>query len=101
MSDVYEGIKTHFSGDEDVTVLSGRGAQGIKLGKKLVVMFMKGDLMVKLPERRVSEIIVSGEGESFDPGTGKPMKSWVLIPKTRKDLWIKYGEEAKKSASIK
>lgn len=94
MTDVYEEIKTHFSRDKAVTVLSGRGAQGVKLGKKLIVMFMKGDIIVKLPPERVSKIIASGEGQPFDPGTGKPMKKWVLISKTRKDLWIKYSEEA-------
>lgn len=95
MTDIYEEIKTHFSTDRDVTVLSGRGAKGIKQGKKLIVMFMKGDLIVKLPKERVVEIVASGEGKPFDPGTGKPMKNWVLIPETRKDLWIKYSEEAK------
>jgi hypothetical protein len=50
MTDIYEEIKTHFSTDKDVTVLSGRGAQGIKLDKKLIVMFMKGNLLVKLPK---------------------------------------------------
>ena len=95
MTDIYEEIKDHFSSDRDVTVLRGRGAQGIKLGKKLIVMFMKGDLIVKLPEERVSEIIASGDGEPYDPGTGKPMKNWVLITETRRELWIKYSEEAK------
>ena len=95
MADIYEEIKTHFSTDNDVTVLSGRGAQGIKLGKKLIVMFLKGNLLVKLPEERVSEIIAAGDGEPYDPGTGKPMKNWVLVTETRRDLWIKISEEAK------
>ena len=98
MIDVYEELKTHFSSDNDVTVLSGRGAQGIKRGGKLFVMFMKGVIIVKLPEELVKEIISMGEGVSYDPGTGKPMKNWVLIPVSRKELWIKYSEEAKKHA---
>jgi hypothetical protein len=98
MTDVYEEVKTHFSRENDVIVLSGRGAQGIKRGGKLFVMFMKGDIIVKLPAERVTEIISMGEGASYDPGTGKPMKNWVLIPVSRKDLWIKYIEEAKNQA---
>jgi hypothetical protein len=43
-------------------------------------------------------MISMGEGESYDPGTGKPMKNWVLIPVSRKDSGIKYSEEAKKHA---
>ena len=96
MTDIYEEIKTHFLTDRDDTVSSGRGAQGIKQGKKLIVMFMKGDLLVNLTEKRVSEIIASGEGEPYDPGTGKAMKNWVRITEARRDLWIKYGEEAKR-----
>ena len=67
----------------------------IKLGKKVIFMFLKVNLLVKLPEERISEIIAAGDGEPYDPGTGKPMKNWVLITETRRELWIKYSEEAK------
>ncbi len=98
MSDVYADVKAHFADDPEVEVLKGRGAQGIKRGGKLFVMFMKGDLVVKLPENRVNEIIKAGDGEAFDPGTGKPMKNRVLIPASKRDTWIKYSTEAKKHA---
>ena len=98
MADVYTEIKGHFASDPDVEVLSGRGAQGIKIGGKLFVMFLKGDLLVKLPEQKVKEIIELGNGEAYDPGTGKPMKNRVLIRARNKNLWIKYSIEAKKHA---
>jgi hypothetical protein len=96
MSDVYTEVKAHFANDPDVEVLSGRGAQGIKLGGKLFVMFLKGDLLVKLPEQRVKEVIDIGDGMPYDPCTGKVMKKRVLIPASNKDTWIKYIMEAKK-----
>ena len=95
MSDVYAEIKAHFADDSEVEVLQGRGAQGIKRDGKLFVIFIKGDLIAKLPEQRVKEVIDSGDGEPFDPGTGKPMKNRVLIPASKTDYWIKYSEEAK------
>lgn len=98
MSDVYAEIKAHFDKDPEVEVLKGRGAQGIKKGGKLFVMFMKGNLVVTLPEYRVKEVIETGDGEPFDPGTGKPMKNRVLIPATKSDTWIKYATESKNSA---
>ena len=98
MTDVYSEIKAHFATDPEVEVLKGRGAQGIKREGKLFVMFMKGDLIVKLPEHRVNEIIDIGDGVSFDPGTGKPMKNRVLIPARKRDMWIKYSIEAKNHA---
>ena len=94
MADVYEELKNHFSNMEDVTVLSGSGAQGIKRDGKMFVMFLKGNILVKVPSKRVSEIIASGDGQAYDPGTGKPMKNRVLIQQAKKDLWIKYSTEA-------
>lgn len=98
MSDVYAEVKAHFNDDPEVEVLKGRGAQGMKLGGKMFVMFMKGDLVVKLPEQRVKEVIEIGDGLPFDPGTGKPMKNRVLIPASKRDIWIKYCEESKQHA---
>ena len=98
MSDVYAEVKAHFADDPEVEVLKGRGAQGVKRGGKMFVMFMKGDLIVKLPEHRVSEVIEVGDGMPFDPGTGKPMKNRVLIPAGKSDTWIEYSEESKKHA---
>jgi hypothetical protein len=98
MNDIYGEIKAYFANDPEIEVLKGRGAQGIKRNGKLFVMFMKGDLVVKLPEQRVKEIIVTGDGFPFDPGTGKAMKNRVLIPANNSDKWIKYSIEAKKHA---
>ena len=95
MSDVYEEVKTHFANYPEVEVLSGRGAQGIKRGGKMFVMFLKGDLLVKLPENRVKEVIDTGDGLPYDPGTGKFMKNRVLIPVSNKDKWIEYCMESK------
>jgi hypothetical protein len=96
MSDVYTEVKAHFANDPEVEVLKGRGAQGIKRGGRLFIMFMKGNLVVTLPEQRVKEIIDMGDGLPFDPGTGKPMKNRVLIPAENSDKWIEYSTEAKK-----
>jgi hypothetical protein len=95
MSDVYTEVKTHFANDPEVEVLSGRGAQGIKRGGKMFVMFLKGDLLVKLPENRVKKVIDTGDGVPYDPGTGKFMKNRVLIPVSNKDKWIMYSMESK------
>ena len=95
MSDPYEELRAHFASFDDVEVTSGRGAQGIKMGTKMFVMFHKGQLLVKLPPDRVIEVIASGDGQPHDPGTGTPMKNRVLIPDTKKSLWIAYCEESR------
>jgi hypothetical protein len=101
MSDPYAEIKTHFTTVEGVTVNAGRGAQGLKWGKKMFVMFYKGQLIVTLPPERVSELISSGQGLPFDPGTGKPMKDRLLVPESSSKLWIEFCEESRSYVSSK
>lgn len=94
MPDPYATLKAHFEEVDGVTVNAGRGAQGIKVGKKMFAMFYKGDLLLTLPPARVEELIAAGIGLPYDPGTGKTLKNRVLIPAAKKRRWIKLCEEA-------
>lgn len=98
MIDPYASVKEHFAKVAGVTVNAGRGAQGLKVGKKMFAMFSKGDLLLKLPPERVEALIASGRGETYDPGTGTVMKNFVLIPAAKKHSWIKLCEEAREAA---
>lgn len=91
---IFDQLKTHFTSKKDVIILSGSGSQGLKFKGKMVVMFTKKQIIVRLDPKLVSELISIGEGLPHDPGTGKPMKGWVIIPETKKKSWIKYCEEA-------
>jgi hypothetical protein len=96
MDDPYAALREHFSTIEGVEINTGRGSQGMKTGGKMFVMFYKGQILVKLSPDRVAEVIEGGDGQAFDPGTGIPMRDRVLIPDTKKDLWIQYAEESRK-----
>jgi len=43
-------------------------------------MLVRGPLVVKLPRDRVIELIGGDEGIAFDPGHGRLMKEWAVIP---------------------
>lgn len=96
MTDPYTEVKEHFSRIDQVTVNSGKGAQGMKYGNKMFVMFHKGQLLVQLSPERVTQLITSGEGLPHDPGTGKPMKNRLIIPDSNRGKWISYCEESLK-----
>ena len=98
MDDPYAEVKAHFADLDGAAVNSGKGSQGIKFGKKMFVMFYKGQLLVKLSPERVTELVESGEGLAFDPGTGKTMKDRVLIPQEGRDSWIGLCEESMRYA---
>jgi len=94
MSDPYAKLKEHFAGVDGVIVNAGRGAQGMKVGKKMFAMFFKGDLLLTMPPARVEALIAAGRGLPHDPGTGKAMKNRILVPASKKRSWIKLCEEA-------
>ncbi|MDD9947024.1 MAG: DUF1801 domain-containing protein [Myxococcales bacterium] len=94
MPDSYASLRAHFENVAGVSVSAGRGAQGLKVGKKMFAMFYKGDLLLTLPSTRVAALIDSGRGLPFDPGTGTVMKNRVLIPAGRRRSWVKLCEEA-------
>ena len=94
MRDIYENLKNHFRNNSQVEIAEGKGAQGIKYQGKMLAMFFKGDLSVKLKPESVKRLIENGEGQWHDPGTGKPMKDRILIPASKQDTWIKICELA-------
>lgn len=101
MIDPFTEVKDHFAAVPGVTVNAGKGAQGMKVGSKMFVMFYKGDLVVQLPPVRVTELVDAGKVLPFDPGTGKPMNDRVLIPAANSDSWISWCEESQLYAESK
>ena len=87
-------LKAHFLKLGDVQ----KQGESLKIKKKMFVMLNKGNYVVKLPKERVEELISSGEGLPYDPGNGKIMKEWVIIPKEHSDKWIDYASEGKRFA---
>jgi len=53
----------------------------------------RGDLLIKIPAKRVDALIDAGLGESFAPA-GRPFKEWVTLATRDEDLWRGLLEEA-------
>jgi hypothetical protein len=88
-------VKDHFLKMSDIQ----KQGESLKTKKKMFVMFNKqGNYVVKLPKERVTELINSGVGNPYDPGNGKIMKEWVIIPAKYTDKWIEFAEEGKNFA---
>ncbi len=88
----FERLMEHF------LKMSGVQKQGnsLKKNKKMFAMWTKNDqFVVKVAATRVKELVDSGEGLPWDPGTGKFMKEWVAIPPSPLEVWITLAEEAK------
>jgi hypothetical protein len=93
--ETWSKVKEHFLKMADVQ----KQGESLKTKKKMFAMLnKKGNYVLKLPKDRVSQLINSGEGQPYDPGNGKIMKEWVIIPLGRTEKWIEYASEAKKFA---
>src|SRR5262245_37639165 len=85
-----------FAGDSSVTRGTGKGfgSGALKVkGKIFAMMSAKGQFVVKLPKRRVAEMVASGRGEHFDPGHGRLMKEWVIVQDDA-ESWVALAAEA-------
>lgn len=70
------------------------GSDGLKVGKQVFAMEVKGKLVVKVSAERAAELRDSGLAQAFDPGHGRPMKQWVAIAPAAKVDWVALSREA-------
>jgi len=94
----YLDLVAKFAGRQGVTDISegkGFGSSGqLKVGDKIFAMLVRGELVLKLPRRRVDALVEQGEGTRFDAGKGKPMREWFVLSPTSKKRWLPLAEEA-------
>ncbi len=70
------------------------GSTSLKMNGKIFAMLVRGRLVVKLPGQRADELVVSGEGDRFDPGHGRLMQEWLSIKPTAEEEWLPLAREA-------
>src|SRR5215475_9082174 len=96
--DRYAGLVEALDGTPGVTYRASEpgkfGADALKVDNKIFAMLVRGRLVVKLPAKRVSELIASGEGDVFDANKGKPMKEWVTLTRESDTTWLALATEA-------
>jgi hypothetical protein len=93
----FEDLVDEFAGVEGVTPPEGGGGFGrsaLRYRRKIFAMFVRGRLVVKLPGKRVDELVAGGHGVRFDANKGTPMKEWFsLDPESALD-WPPLAREA-------
>jgi|SRR5581483_3102444 len=90
-------VVKRFSREPDVTVGegSGFGSGTLKVNGKIFAMLSSGaQFVVKLPKRRVDELVASGKGIRFEPRPAKAMKEWLAVTADGID-WAELAIEAR------
>ena len=62
-------------------------SRGLHCSGKFFAFARRGEVVVKLPAHRVTELVADKAGRPFDAGRQRPMKEWVvLLPTTDERL---------------
>ena len=73
---------------------SGFGRSAIRYDRKMFAMFVRGRLVLKLPEQRVNELVADGHGVPFDANKGVPYREWLSLNPDDTHDWLKLATEA-------
>lgn len=86
---------TAVNGVTSITEGRGFGSSGqLKVKGRIFAMLVRGELVLKLPRARVSELVATRQGVHFDAGKGKPMKEWFVLSPTSSKPWAPLVQEA-------
>ncbi len=93
----FEDLVDEFNDTDGVTPPrggSGFGRSALRYHGKIFAMFVRGGLVVKLPGRRVDELVEAGHGIRFDANKGTPMRDWFTAGPDCPLTWSALAAEA-------
>jgi hypothetical protein len=70
-------------------------ATGLTAGGRVFAFPRRGELVLKLPAARCTELVDDGAARRFDKGDGRPLREWVAVPDARADRWEELALEAR------
>ena len=72
----------------------GFGRSAVRFHGKIIVMFVRGRLVLKLPAPRVTDLVDAGHGVRFDANKGTPMREWLSLDPESDQDWLALAREA-------
>jgi hypothetical protein len=80
LKELFDAVAEHFvATDKSVRIGKIFHSQGLKSGEKYFAFIRKEELVVKISQERVTQLIAEGTGWPFDAGKGRPMREWVVL----------------------
>ena len=93
----FEDLVDEFTGRPGITppgTTGGFGRSALRAHGRIFAMFVRGQLVLKLPRGRVDELVAGGHGVRFDANKGTPMKEWLALDAGSPQPWPALAEEA-------
>src|ERR687891_190380 len=85
-----------YGADESRGARRAFGATSLKANGKIFAMLVKDKLVVKLPRKRVDDLVEAGSGERFDAGRGRIQKEWLSVNSQADGEWLALATEAER-----
>jgi hypothetical protein len=102
----FDALVAEFARDPDVSPpdaseAGGRkfGSNGLKFSNRIFAMLSHDRLVVKLPKRRVDELVAGGEGERMMSGGAREMREWLVVGADSTLDWSTLAREARDFAA--
>jgi len=83
----YAGHRLALPGDPAVTGKKMFGTTALCAGGKVFLFPWRDTLVVKIPAAQAQELVTAEAAEPFDPGHGRPGKTWAAVYPSASDLW--------------
>ncbi len=92
----FEDLVDDLIGEPGVTPPGGGGfgRSALRWEGKIFAMFVRGQLVLKLPAQRVDDLIEQGDGGRFDANKGTPMREWLALDPGSEQPWLPLAHEA-------
>jgi hypothetical protein len=94
----YAELVEHFRFRRNVSQVTegkGFGSSGqLRVDARIFAMLVRGELVLKLPRKRVDELVKRNAGRRFDAGKRTPMREWFVLSPASRQPWIALAQEA-------
>jgi hypothetical protein len=93
----FEAVVDEFTGQPGITppgATGGFGRGALRANGRIFAMFVRGQLVLKLPKPRVDDLVDAGHGVRFDANKGTPMKEWLALSNDSELAWPDLAREA-------
>jgi hypothetical protein len=95
--DRFDALVDELVGTAGVTPPSpgrGFGSSALRVENRIFAMFVRGQLVVKLPKAQVDALVGAGDGVRFDANKGTPMKEWFALDPASELAWLPLARDA-------